>query len=120
MPLHTVDAPTLHRWLANNEAVLIDVREASEHAEKNIPAAVSIPLGTLSENTIPETADKKLVLHCGGGGRAGRACEKLLSENPDLEVYNLTGGLRGWSAAGFEVNEGQGDGEGKNFCMTKK
>jgi rhodanese-related sulfurtransferase len=119
MTLKTVDPKTLKSWLSKNEAILIDVREAAEHAAKNIPAAKSIPLGSLNENSLPDTDGKKLVLHCGGGGRAGRACEKLLSENPDIEVYNLTGGLRGWAAAGYEVNDTQ-DSSVKNFCETKK
>lgn len=105
MPIQTVDVTTLHQWLDNNEAVLVDVREAQEHTAKNIPAALSIPLGSLCEETLPAIAGKKLVLHCGGGGRGGRACEKLLLENPDIDVYNLTGGLRAWSAAGYKTNE---------------
>jgi rhodanese-related sulfurtransferase len=120
MTVKTVDAKTLRLWLEQSEAVLIDVREPEEYTAKNIPSAKSIPLGSLCENNLPDTDGKKLVLHCGGGGRAGRACEKLLSENPDIEVYNLTGGLRSWAASGYEVNENAQDGPVGNFCSTKK
>lgn len=122
MQIKTVDAKTLYEWLQKDEAVLVDVREVAEHAVKNIPAAKLIPLGSLQENILPDIKGKKLVLHCGGGGRGGRACEKLLSVNPDIDVYNLAGGLRSWSAAGYETNENPQDSSGssKNFCITKK
>lgn len=120
MNIKTVDAKTLNGWIGRNEAVLVDVREPQEHKAKNIPAAKLIPLGSLSEQTLPEINGRKLVLHCGGGGRAGRACEKLMSENPDIEVYNLSGGLSAWKSAGYEVNETLIEDVEKNYCETKK
>ncbi len=106
MTIKTVDAKTLKIWLDKKEAILIDVRETAEHVAKNIPIAKLIPLGILCGDILPDITGKKLVLHCGGGGRGGRACEKLLFENPNIEVYNLAGGLRSWHAAGYEINEG--------------
>ncbi len=120
MQIKTVDAQTLQEWLKNNEAVLVDVREPKEHAEKNIPAATLIPLGSLCEAALPDITGKKLVLHCGGGGRGGRACEKILTENPHLDVYNLSGGVRSWAAAGYAINENPEDDTSKNFCETRK
>lgn len=120
MSIKTVDAKTLNEWLQKNEALLIDVREQEEHKLKNIPGAKLIPLGSLCQKELPEIKGRKLVLHCGGGGRGGRACEKLISENPDIEVYNLSGGLRSWKSAGYEVNENlTGDDAPKNFCETR-
>lgn len=103
MPINTIDQNTLKSWIEKGEAVLLDVREPAEHAAENIPAAILLPLSSVSKNALPEIAGKKLVVHCKSGKRAGAACEKLLAEDPDLEIYNLEGGISAWSAAGNQV-----------------
>lgn len=101
-------AQTLKLWLDKHEAILIDVREPTEHDAQRIPGARLLPLGTVSAAALPaECANKKLVVHCGGGGRANTACQKLLAENPALELYNLEGGIRAWVAAGLPVISGE-------------
>lgn len=98
--MKTVNAATLKEWLAKNEAVLIDVREPAEHAAQNIPGAKLIPLGKISKADVTRFAGKKIVLHCQAGKRGGAACEKLLSEDPSLDLYNLEGGIGAWKQAG--------------------
>jgi rhodanese-related sulfurtransferase len=98
-----VDAATLKTWLDTGEAVLVDVREPAEHAAEHIPAATLLPLGKACLGALPCASGKKLVLHCRKGGRGTSACEKLLAEDPSLELYNLDGGIEAWRAAGFEV-----------------
>jgi rhodanese-related sulfurtransferase len=97
MAIHSVDAVTLKYWLDRNEAVLVDVREPGEHAVEKIEGAVLLPLSSISKNTLPTVGNKKLVIHCHLGRRSYRACEKLLSEDPNLEVYNLEGGIDAWA-----------------------
>jgi rhodanese-related sulfurtransferase len=103
MPLRSVDAHTLKQWLDNGEAVLVDVREPAEHEAENIPGAKLIPLAKVTSQSLPEFTGKKLVVHCRSGRRSGSACEKLLAEAPNLEIYNLEGGIGAWSQAGFDV-----------------
>lgn len=103
MALKTIDATTLKHWLDNNVAVLVDVREPAEHAAENIRDATLLPLHKVSKATLPPYAGKKLVIHCRKGGRGGMACEKLLAEDPNLEIYNLEGGIEAWRAAGLTV-----------------
>lgn len=103
MALKTIDAKTLKSWLNNNEAVLVDVREPAEYAAENITGATLLPLGSLSKAALPPCAGKKLVIHCRKGGRGGSACEKLLAEDPALDIYNLEGGIEAWRAAGLTV-----------------
>lgn len=105
MALNTVDAKTLRNWLDNNEAVLIDVREPAEHAAEKIEGATLLPLAKISKTGLPPHSGKKLVIHCRKGGRGGTACQKLLQEDPDLEIYNLEGGLEAWNAAGLVSNK---------------
>lgn len=97
MPLKTIDPATLKQWITRDEAVIIDVREPEEHQEINIPEATLIPLATVCKAKLPLATDKKIVIHCRSGKRSMSACEKLLAEDPSLELYNLEGGIMGWA-----------------------
>ena len=98
--MRTVNVATLKEWLAKGEVVLIDVREPAEHAAQNIPEAKLVPLAELCKDKIPGLTGKKLVIHCQAGMRGQRACEKILAEDPCLEVYNLEGGISAWLQSG--------------------
>lgn len=108
--MKTVNASVLKEWLARGEAVLIDVREPGEHAAQNIPGARLMPLGKISRAALAEFSGKKIVVHCQAGKRGGMACEKLLSEDPSLDLYNLEGGITAWKQAGCSAG-----GSGKCF-----
>lgn len=101
--MKTVNAATLKEWLAKGEAVLVDVREPGEHAAQNIPGAQLIPLGKISKADVAGFKGKKIVIHCQAGRRGGMACEKLLNEDPGLEIYNLEGGISAWQQEGCQV-----------------
>lgn len=101
--MKSVDAKQVKQWLDKKEAVLVDVREAAEYQSKAIPDAKNVPAGdiTLEKVVSAETQNKKLVIHCQSGRRSQAACQKLLSENGDIEIYNLDGGIVSWEAAGL-------------------
>lgn len=103
--MKTVDAKHAKEWIDNGEAVVVDVREPGEYAEMHIAGAHLIPVGTINVSKLPELHSKKLIVHCKLGKRGGVACEKLLQGNPDLEVYNLVGGISAWMDAGFAVEK---------------
>lgn len=103
MTIQSVDVKTLNGWLEHNEAVLVDVREPAEFASESIPGAVLVPLSTVKISTLPPHEGKKLVIYCRKGGRGGSACQKLLAEMPNLDLYNLTGGIEAWMAAHMPV-----------------
>lgn len=92
----------LKQKLEKGEVLLVDVREPAEHRGECIAGACLIPLAKLSKKELSSTT-KPIVLHCGIGKRSARACEKLLSEDPKLEVYSLEGGLAAWKKAGFST-----------------
>ena len=100
MSIKTVDAQTLKQWLANNEAVVVDVREPAEHASEKIEGAVLLPLAQVSKKALPDHQGKKLVVHCRSGMRSSTACQRLLAEDPSLEIYNLECGIKAWGEAG--------------------
>lgn len=103
MPIKSINAPLLKQWLDNDEVVLVDVREPAENSAESISGAMLLPLATISKASLPNLTGKKLVIHCRKGGRGGTACEKLLAEDPSLEIYNLEGGINAWIESGFAV-----------------
>lgn len=102
MSVKSIDAKTAHDWLAEGEAILIDVREPKEYDAMHIPGATLLPLGSLTATALPAVGDKKIIIHCQLGKRGSMACEKLLNTP---EVYNLEGGIMAWAHAGFEVSK---------------
>jgi rhodanese-related sulfurtransferase len=101
MTIINIDCKTLKQWLQNDEAILIDVRELSEYQNNRIEQAQLIPLGEVSINSLPELNGKKLVLHCHSGKRSFNACNKILREDPNFEIYNLDGGIYAWNNCDF-------------------
>lgn len=98
-----VDAVTARQWLDQNEAVIIDVREPEEYESIHIEGVKLIPLGTLHVDLLPELNGKKLIVHCMLGKRGGKACELLAASSPQLDIYNLEGGITAWENAGLKV-----------------
>ena len=103
MSVKNIDAKTLKKWLENNEAVVVDVREPAEHEAERIYGSNLLPLANVCKKSLPCYENKKLVLHCRSGKRSLNACQKLISEDLNLEIYNLEGGISAWSAEGCEI-----------------
>lgn len=101
--MKSVDPKTAKHWLDEQEAIMVDVREPGEYHTVHIEGTVLIPLGSLTKEALPDLKGKKLIIHCHLGKRGSMACHKLLSEWPELEVYNLEGGLDAWQRAGLKV-----------------
>jgi len=105
MEIKQIDSKTLKKWLENNEAMLIDVREASENENSRIKGSKLIPLAQICCEKLPEIKNKKLVIHCQMGGRSAKACQKLLTQDSEIEVYNLAGGISDWIKQGFDIEK---------------
>lgn len=103
MSVKNIDSKTLNQWLKNNEAIVVDVREPAEHAAEKISESNLLPLSSVNKQSLPKSNNKKIVLHCRSGGRSLSAYKKLIQEDPQLEIYNLEGGISAWSIAGFNV-----------------
>jgi rhodanese-related sulfurtransferase len=104
--MKTMGPQELKNRLEKGEVLLIDVREMAEHQSESIEGACLIPLGGIDLSRLPST-DKPIVIHCRSGKRSADACEKLLAQNPHLDVYSLEGGILGWQQAGFQVKKGE-------------
>lgn len=101
MPITPIDATTLKQWLDNKEAIIVDVREPAEHAAQKIQGATLLPMGKCCKSALPTSENKKIVIHCKSGRRGESTCQKLLSEDPSLEIYHLAGGIGAWEAQGY-------------------
>ena len=101
--LHEIDAETLHRWLDEDKAVLIDVREPLEYNREHIIGARLVPLAGFDQADFTRDADKVAVFHCRTGSRTAMAADRILRTG-FREVYHLDGGLEGWKRAGFPVH----------------
>lgn len=95
-----LDAKSFADLIKKRSVSLIDVREPFEHASAHISGSKLVPLGKISCDKLPENK-KSVALYCKLGKRSLAAAEKLLSENKDLELYSLSGGIVSWQAAGL-------------------
>src|SRR5438034_2650891 len=75
---------------------LIDVREPFEHEIGRIDGAKLIPLGEISERLDELSGERPIVVHCHSGKRSAQAA-RLLQQRGFANVYNLEGGIDGWS-----------------------
>ncbi len=83
-------------------AVLVDIREPTEHADGVPAAAVLIPRGVLESdlpNAVPE-ADTEILLICAAGNRSALAA-KTLAEMGYPNVASVAGGTVRWKTEGL-------------------
>jgi rhodanese-related sulfurtransferase len=85
-------------------AVMIDIREADEHAREHIPGAKLAPL---SAGAPDAPRNGVLIYHCRGGNRtqANAAMLKEAAEGAACEAYLLEGGIEAWKAMGLPVTQ---------------
>ena len=103
MTLPTV-TPEQAKRLIEEGAILIDIREADEHARERIPGAHHLALSKLDEADLAVHQGQPVIFHCRSGARtlsnAGRLAGRLGS---DCDAYVVEGGLDAWRKAGLPV-----------------
>lgn len=102
MSLTTIDANSA-RAMIKAGAVLVDIRDADEHAREHIAKALHIPLPKLRKS-VPNSNGKPLIFHCKSGNRT-RMNAGLLSKAGEANVYVLDGGIEGWKTSGHPVQK---------------
>lgn len=91
-------------WLDNGEALLVDVREASEFENERIPGALLMPLSFFEASSFPRIPGMKVVLHCAVGKRSAAAGKQLLKAGFP-QAISLKGGLAAWKEAGYVIDD---------------
>ncbi|NHC43373.1 hypothetical protein G6549_26225 [Bacillus sp. MM2020_1] len=89
--------------VANENIVIIDVREAAEYAFNHIPNAVSIPLGELEESINDLNKQDEIFVVCRTGNRSDLAAQKL-ADIGFSNVINVVPGMSGWTGKTTGIN----------------
>jgi rhodanese-related sulfurtransferase len=89
---------------ARGEAVLIDVREASEWQQGHAAGARHLSRGMLEVEIEDSVSDPNqlVIVYCGAGGRSALAADNL-QKMGYTNVRSLAGGMRAWKEAGLPV-----------------
>ncbi len=99
--LHLISAEDLHARVTGDEGiVLVDVRTPLEFRDSHIEGAINIPAPDLRTRHTELDPEKSIFLICSSGNRSGRAAS-LLRQRGFRKVYNVAGGMTGYSAAGY-------------------
>lgn len=99
---HTVDVPAQEAYrMVRDGALLLDVREAFEHADEHAPGAELLPLGQLPIRHGDLPRDRRILAICATGNRSAVAAEAL--SRLGYEAANVVGGMVAWRGAGLPV-----------------
>ncbi len=94
--------------LINNDGVVIDIRSSEAFARGHIVNARNIPADELSTRLeqLEPLKDKPVIAVCDSGMTSSRTVSTLRSAGFE-SVYNLKGGMNGWTQAGLPVVTGK-------------
>ncbi|MDW7772078.1 MAG: rhodanese-like domain-containing protein [Desulfobulbaceae bacterium] len=109
-PVESINAEHAKKMIREKEHgsyTLLDVRQPAEYEAGHLPAAKLIPLPQLKERLHELDPEKPTVVYCAVGGRSRVAAQMLAGKNFS-EVYNLSGGFKGWHGNVAAGREDQG------------
>ena len=85
-------------------AILVDIREADEHAREKVTGARHLPLSKLDEADLALHEGKPVIFHCKSGARTmGNASRLAQKVGGACEAFIIEGGLDAWKKAGLPV-----------------
>ena len=85
-------------------AAVVDVRNPDEYIAGHVPGARLIPLPELGRRVDEIPAARPLYVICATGVRSLTAATALV--NAGFEAFSVSGGTKGWMAAGHPVVTG--------------
>jgi len=99
--IRQISAGFLHDMVTGHENfVLVDVRAPAEYEDSHIEGAINIPVADLRKRSDELDKNKLTVLVCSSGNRSSLGTS-ILEQHGFSNIYNLAGGMTGYSAAGF-------------------
>ena len=96
------------RLVADPDAIVLDLREASEYRRAHIPGARLMPLRELVESADELPRDRQVLLVSRSGRRGARALY-VLERLGYKKLAGLRGGILAWRAAGLSVEVSDND-----------
>jgi hydroxyacylglutathione hydrolase len=99
--VHLISTENLYRRITDGTQplILVDVRTPLEFTDTHIKGAINIPAPELRSRYKELHQDKPVYLICSTGNRSSLAAS-ILKQHGFKEVYNVAGGMTGYSAAG--------------------
>lgn len=110
--IECLDPDAVEAELRSGDVVLVDLRDSEEvRAGGRIPGSVHVPRGMLEFRADPTSTyhqepldpSKRVILHCGSGGRSSLGAVTLESMGY-TNVAHLEGGMKAWKEAGKPVD----------------
>ena len=96
-----ISAENLYSMISAEENfVLLDVRAPLEYQDNHIKGAINIPVADLRTRHADLNKDKPTVIICSSGNRSSLGAS-ILKQHGFTDIYNLAGGMTGYSAAGY-------------------
>jgi rhodanese-related sulfurtransferase len=103
MSLPKINPAEAKRFL-DQGAILVDIREADEHAREKLPGARHLPLSKLDEAELALHEGKPVIFHCRSGARTQANAPRLAGKvSGACEAFVIDGGLEAWKKAGLPV-----------------
>lgn len=98
--IHLISTEKLYERINGGaDMVLVDTRAPAEFADSHIAGAVNIPAPELRTRHRELNPEKPTYVICSTGNRSSLAAS-ILKQHGFQEVYNVAGGMTGYSAAG--------------------
>jgi rhodanese-related sulfurtransferase len=100
--IHSISPQEARELISHGDVDVVDVREASEWSGGHVPGARFVSLDQL--RTSPKSALQRdgVLFVCAAGMRSQTAA-RIAASAGLKEVYNLSGGTRGWVKAGLPL-----------------
>lgn len=99
-----LDPTAAIRLMNNDDAVVVDVREAADFNKGHIKNAKNIPMSSLKQqlDSVARVKDIPVLMYCRSGNLSGKAC-RILQRSGFSNVHNLAGGILGWQDANLPL-----------------
>ena len=99
--IELISAEDLHDMITGKDNfLLLDVRAPLEYEDNHIKGAINIQVSELRTSYNELNKDKKTILICSSGNRSSLGAS-ILKQHGFTDVYNVAGGMTGYSAAGY-------------------
>ena len=99
--IELISAEDLHEMVTgNNNFVLLDVRAPLEYKDNHIKGAINIQVSELRTRHNELNKNRKTIIICNSGNRSSLGAS-ILKQHGFTDVYNVAGGMTGYSAAGY-------------------
>jgi len=100
-PPASLDVPAARELLADDRALLVDVRTPGEFGAVHVPGSYNVPLDRLRAHAAELSTADPIVLLCASGDRAEQA--RGLIAGTAERATAVAGGLQAWERAGAPV-----------------